>query len=766
MLARLYQAGYPVPDGFVILPAAFSGDQLRAGAWAQVSAELTRLRSADDQASFAVRSSALSEDSAQASFAGEFETVLDVHGDDMIRAAIHTVRRSRHSERVRAYSEAKGLDAGHEMAVVVQKLIRADVSGVLFTAEPVSGSRTVMLGNYVYGFGEELVSGEAEPYTFQLERPKGAYEGPRDMKRHARKLYKLALRLERDLGSPQDIEWAIAEDRLYLLQSRPITTLVAYNPVTYEWNSSHTGDYLWARQEPFPEVVTPSTWSLWQRTFLSSEVAGIPGIGNIGGRIYLNISLPYSLMMKLGRKPDEVVDLFDVLVSPLPSHAEIPAIPLSFGNLLKDLLLKAIRISLRQRKLKRGYRETVEEMPKRCRQVRAEVERAQRKDHLASLWHEHQMLPLFNDLMLLLDAMTEDYRGHYLGLKKTLTKLIGASDASTLIATMGGGSQDLTSIRPIVGLAKVVSGEMSRQSFVREHGHRHPNENELAQPRPYEDGEWVDRRIHQFEKNPVSVEELLRRRQAEFDAAWGRFAASHPAKAKSLGRRIDGYMDALHRREAVRGEITRWVGVIRSFHLRAGELLGLGNGIFFLTLDELLDSLAGDESSIPHIPARQGTHRSYAALPAYPGWIRGRFDPVKWAADPQRRGDYYDSQALVAPVADSSIIHGHPGSTGSVEGLVRLIETSEEGDQLESGEILVAITTNVGWTPLFPRAAAVVTDIGAPLSHAAIVARELGIPAVVGCGSATTRLRTGDRVRVDGGRGTVEIVMRSENARE
>jgi pyruvate,water dikinase len=87
-----------------------------------------------------------------------------------------------------------------------------------------------------------------------------------------------------------------------------------------------------------------------------------------------------------------------------------------------------------------------------------------------------------------------------------------------------------------------------------------------------------------------------------------------------------------------------------------------------------------------------------------------------------------------------------------------VLDGPEQGDQLQPGEILVAVTTNVGWTPLFPRAGAVVTDVGAPLSHAAIVARELGIPAVVGCGSATTRLRTGDRVRVDGGQGTVEIL--------
>lgn len=104
------------------------------------------------------------------------------------------------------------------------------------------------------------------------------------------------------------------------------------------------------------------------------------------------------------------------------------------------------------------------------------------------------------------------------------------------------------------------------------------------------------------------------------------------------------------------------------------------------------------------------------------------------------------------------MIKGLPGSAGTAQGRVRVLNSPDEGAQLQSGEILVAVTTNVGWTPIFPRAAAVVTDVGAPLSHAAIVARELGIPAVVGCFNATKLLRTGDLVRVDGAQGTVEIL--------
>jgi phosphoenolpyruvate synthase/pyruvate phosphate dikinase len=175
-LARLYQAGFPVPDGFVLLPDAFVADELLSEAWAQVQAHLAQLRGDDDDTTFAVRSSALAEDSARASYAGEFETVLDMRTDDEVQAAIHRVRQSRHSERVRVYSQAQGIETDQEMAVVVQRLVRAEISGVLFTAGPVTGGRERMVGNFVHGLGEGLVSGKVEPHEFALSRPKGHYE--------------------------------------------------------------------------------------------------------------------------------------------------------------------------------------------------------------------------------------------------------------------------------------------------------------------------------------------------------------------------------------------------------------------------------------------------------------------------------------------------------------------------------------------------------------------------------------------------------------
>jgi len=211
-------------------------------------------------------------------------------------------------------------------------------------------------------------------------------------------------------------------------------------------------------------------------------------------------------------------------------------------------------------------------------------------------------------------------------------------------------------------------------------------------------------------------------------------------------------------REASRSEVVRVFRVNRVFAQKVGEMTGIGEDIFFLYIDDIRSLLLGDISAVKHIPARKKNYEKYKSLPPFPSVIRGQFNPSEWLKDPNRRMDYYDSNMPVIVEYDSETLKGYAGAAGRVEGVVRILKNPEEGEKLQPGEILVATTTNVGWTPLFPRAAAVITDVGAPLSHAAIVARELGIPAVVGCGNATIRLKTGDRVLVDGGQGIIHIL--------
>jgi pyruvate,water dikinase len=311
-------------------------------------------------------------------------------------------------------------------------------------------------------------------------------------------------------------------------------------------------------------------------------------------------------------------------------------------------------------------------------------------------------------------------------------------------------------------------GEINRETYLQQYGHRGPHEFELSMPRPAEDAGWIDRELAQFRENPVAVETLLARQRAEFEAAWGRFRARYPHKANSMRRRIDKAARLARMREAARSEYVRDRWLVRAFALRAGELTGLGDDLFFLTLDEMLDSLAGNGTAIASIPAQKEAYQRYKALPAYPSVIVGPFDPLVWAASSNRRTDLFDSRTPAQELGPGErgvkLVTGSPGATGQVEAVVRRLDGPEDGDQLQAGEVLVTKQTDIAWTLLFPRAAAIITDVGAPLSHAAIVARELGIPAVVGCGDATMRLQTGDRVRVDGGRGIVEILERKNRA--
>ncbi len=768
-LARLFQAGHPVPDGFVILPAAFAGDELTSQGWAKVHEQLDRLRE-NGHNTFAVRSSALAEDSAQASFAGQFKSVLCVRTPEAIRHAIFTVRQSRRNGRAQAYSRAKGIESAHEMAVVVQQMVPAQISGLLFTADPVTGSRKEMTGSFVHGFGDRLVSGEATGDSFRLSRARGTYAGPDELKRHARQLHRLGGLLEKVAGHPQDIEWAIASGKLFLLQSRPITTLTPYRPTTGEWNDSLAGDFLWSRVnfgEAVTGVMTPLTWTVirlvlrdWR--FLPQHHSS----GNIAGRPYLNLSVFASVFHALGKDTRALLETLEPTgYTRLPDGMDIPLLGLSKWSVLRHLP-GWIRMEIRQRRAVQSLEQYLVTNPAWCRQARASIRRATTGAELVSLWQRDILPHVVQGVWVVLGSVSEHARASA-PLRRKLGGLVGLADADALLSDPADADAHLlASLAPLLGIARVAQGEMDREEYLERFGHRGPQEFELSIARPAEDSEWIDRQVETFRNSPVDVPALLRQRRTRFDAAWDRFRVRYPGKARSTRRRIEKAGSRARKREAARSEYVRDRWLARDFALQAGQLTGLGSDVFFLTIDELLDALSSNDMAVD-IAARKETHRRYRSLPPYPPVIRGRFDPLRWAADPDRRSDLFDSHASAPPPVsgeiDSPAVRGAAGSAGRAEGVVRRLDDPREGGQLRPGEILVTTQTDIEWTLLFPRASAIVTDVGAPLSHAAIVARELGIPAVVGCGDATMRLHTGDRVAVDGGRGEVQIL---EDAKE
>ena len=541
-----------------------------------------------------------------------------------------------------------------------------------------------------------------------------------------------------------------------------MANISGYNVQTGEWNDSLTGEFLWSNvnvSEAVPDVMTPSTWSLWRIFHYDANPIKMPGriplCGNICGRPYLNLSLLASLYKAIGK--DVRKELQGDMVGSAPDELNIPFISFSPIQVIWTVLpgmLKAQRDANQSHRRGPGFLATTHQW---CEDTLEILRRCDDKSGLLSLWQE-SIRPKTYQACWMLRSVTMALADPATKLRLELIDLAGEADAHTIMSNLAGASANLESLGPVVGLSQVANGKMRREEFLQRYGHRGPHEMELFMAGNEEDENWLDRQLAFFAQSPTDVEGLLANQRMEFENAWKRFQSRHPRQAKSFQQKLNTVVLAARNREAVRSELARMARLIRQFLLRVGEVTELGDSVFFLSLAEMADVLREDESSIAYIPIRRETFLKYSSLPPYPSIIIGKFDPFQWAADPNRRSDYFDSRTLTQPY-QRTIIKGFAGAAGCVEGIVRRINCAEDGGQILPGEILVTVTTNVGWTPLFPRLAAIVTDVGAPLSHAAIVAREMGIPAVVGCGNATTLLKTGDKIRVDGGRGIVEVLL-------
>ncbi|GAT69976.1 pyruvate phosphate dikinase [Planomonospora sphaerica] len=801
-LARLARAGLPVPPGFHVTTAAYRGfvarhglrDAILAGGADEIAALFTahgipeeiagdvrdayrRLCGDRGDVPVAVRSSATAEDLPGMSFAGQQESHLNIRGAEELLDAVRRCWASLWTDRAVAYRERHGIPRDQvALAVVVQELVPADAAGVLFTED--RGRLTV---NAAWGLGEAVVGGLVTPDTFTVDRdrrtvvaetvasktvmtvrtpggtreepvPPGLRDRPALSAAQALELAGLGLRIEELYGHPVDVEWALHGGRPYILQARPITGR------REEWNDSLRGDYLWTNGnlgEAIPSVMTPCTWSA-VRAFMAdamifSELGGHPLCGNIGGRFYMNLSVTASLAAALGmggrlRAAQEPV------FGRIPEGLTPPPLPMPRRRILREAL-PIIRGRLALRGYARRLPEFLATAAARAESLRAEIAAA---EDLPALWRD-RVEPYFRECSRMLAAAGRQDAGALIFLRNRLVRLVGEEDANALTSGIRVGGGRLESLGPLLGLARLGRGEIDRETFARRYGHRCPDEFELSAPRPGEDPEWIGRLLAASATDPA---ELLERQDEVGRAAWRRFRERAPRRAARLRRKVDRWGAIVQAREEARSETIRSFWVLRDFVLRAGELTGHGDDLFFLTIDEILDVLRGGRRPLSSVAERRAAYEHYRSLPPYPGVIRGRFDPERWAADPDRRGDVFDSHAPPAPAPET--VTGFPGAAGVVEGTARVITSMEEGHRLGRGEILVTTVTNVGWTPLFPRAAAVVTDVGAPLSHASIVARELGIPAVVGTGDATMRVRDGDRIRVDGGRGSVEVIAPAE----
>jgi phosphohistidine swiveling domain-containing protein len=790
----------------------FTGQPVPAAAAAAIAGAYAAL--GGDDIAVAVRSSATVEDLPGLSAAGQHDTYLNVRGEAAVIDAVRRCWASVWSARAISYRAGRGIAPGDvSIAVVVQRLVPAEAAGVMFTIDPVSGAldRVVISANW--GLGESVVAGDVTPDvavvdrasgalvsyqlggkevmtvadgagTLETETPAGLRSTPVLSPAQTGELGRVGLSIERLYGEPVDVEWACADGELWVVQARPITTR-AVEPAASAgpgepWNDSLTGDYLWTNGnlgEALPDVMTPATWSFIElfmsRMIFPPSVRDYRGFGRIGGRFYANVSVSMSLEALVGISSRRFVGYFGPVLGRLPPLDEIPRARLprwKAGRLMVPATLAMVR---RVRANAKRLPQFLADSPARCDRLRAEVEQTADPAALADLWPA-RVRPLLVEAADMLTAAGSADGTTLVTTPGKLATLVGEADAALLLSgQQADDGASLASLGPVVGLARLARGEIDRAAFVRAYGHRGAHEVELSIPRPAEDPAWPDDQLaarHGTDRDAVrdavpdtvrDADALLAGQQEARAAAWERLARSDPWKATAARKLIMRWAPLARGREAARSEVVRSVWVARTWVRRAGELTGHGDDLFFLELPEIIGLLGGERALLDQVPGRRAAYESYRALPSYPALIRGRFDPARWAADPRRRVDYYDEHAAAPTAGPEDAMTGFPGAAGVVEGTARVLRTPEDGAQLRDGEILVTTVTNIGWTPIFPRAAAVVTDVGAPLSHAAIVARELGIPAVVGCGDATVRVHSGDRIRVDGGAGTVEILERA-----
>jgi pyruvate,water dikinase len=703
-LGELVRAGFEVPAASV-LPATMAD---AAVADAVVEA-LHRLKG--DR--FAVRSSAVAEDTCDASFAGQYESFLGVSRSD-VAAAVLAVRASGGAGRVASYREQRGLgDAASPVAVIVQQLVDAVAAGVAFSADPVTGIRDRVLVSAVKGLGDRLVSGQAAADEWYVEAGQATCRAAPESAVDAETVLRvaaLACAAAAHFGAPQDIEWAIdASGKLYLLQARPITAL----PEPVRWEAPDSGSYRrnYHLGEWFFEPLTPlfDDWLVRRLEARMHEVAH-RHYGHIPLLDRYHVLVNGWYFMDIGFLPDNPLALLATIVRhQLPRAIRNPR---RLAMFIPPMAPFSVRPHYQE------YRSRFEPEHRRlvasC-QARASVANA-------------------DELVTIVDRVADDAGEYdfYIGIVggfawKFEVKL--ARFCNTHLAGSGLTSHQelLLACRPPEAEPQhVTSLDWYRMDLA------------TAPPEPAADAQARRSRL------------LTRRLEAESGARSA--LAGRPKLLKRFDRLLSVAREfAAIREEQVAGFTAGWPIMALSVR-RLGEdlvrrkVLTEAAQVHFLTRGELI-AAAGDLSSAAD--ARRSEWEQQRRLSP----------PLKLGPDPflfrRMMDDSVDAFRSPREASGEEVLRGMPCSPGVARGRVRIVSGPEAFDTFEAGEVLVAQTTTPGWTPLFARAAAVVTDVGSVMAHASLVAREFGIPAVVGAGDATQKLRNGMLVTVDGSAGVV-----------
>jgi len=836
-LMALVRAGFRVPDGFVVTTEAFT-QSLRGRLGGRLSRAEVRERIVELElpeailreleqgyaallgrgwSEFAVRSSAVDEDQLDQSWAGQQDSYVHVRGFEALVVHVKRVWASIFGESSLSYHSRDGFAASEPaMAVVVQGMVRAEVAGVTFTVNPVTGRRDEMVHTSSYGLGETVVSG-GDADVFVVDKQTGALReqtirAKRQMvvasdqvgtavadvpetkatvasltAEQVRELSEVGRGVEAAFGGPQDVEWAWEGGRLFVLQARPITAGKDLGKKTPEggavWTNANVGEAL-------PGVGTPFTWSIigsfsrvgFDRALgaLGLDVPTAPMVRNVYGRVYLNQT---ALLEALSSIPFFSPERVLQAAGGTPFRQAGYERRSSLGFLLR-LPVKAPQLALNQYLVPLQAGVWGRRVRRRIARVEAGLARRPSKRELADLLAGFTADVFTPTGALMLGAASNALSSYVL--VSLVLALTGGRDLAGIETRLFSGLSNLKSAAPglvLLRLARVVKNqpdlhrlfrgatpadevvrrvrtEVAFKEFRRElerflvdHGYRAPLEAEISTPR------WGDR--------PDAVVDLLRSYlqageppdPATFVKARVRERRKAEAEVKArvgtsgrllLGLLLPRAQEAARLREELRDLVVKTLSIYRKLGLEAGRHLvddGVAGGAddaFFLGYEEVLAYLRGqlDVDLAYRIALRRGQFEIFSRMPDPPSTF-------------YQAGADLVTEPLEVDEASSGRLTGIAGSPGRVTGRARVLASISDMGRLGYGDVLVTRQTDVGWTPLFLVAGAVVTEMGGPLSHSCVVAREYGKPAVVSVKQATARIVDGAVVTVDGNTGEV-----------
>lgn len=753
-LGQLLRSGFTVPNGFVITTRAEGNGPLPGPVRDQVI-EAWRALGAN---AVAVRSSAPFEDGAHASAAGQYDSFLNVTGEEPLLGAIDRCRDSFNNHRANAYRSARG--SGTEsggMAVIVQRFVPAEVSGVLFTNDPQKPD--AMRVEATRGTGEALVSGKVRPEVWRIDRgtgdglmlEPGDFAEPCLDAASLRELWHLANAIAASLGGPQDIEWAKCGGEFFILQARPITVSdsAAAGTERIEALKSELREALAAKQGPWAlhnlsetlRAPTELTWSVMER-FLSTaggfghlyQLAGFPAsrgievsiVRRIGGGIYTDMPAAPTLFGLPLR-----YDLDLVRRNPAAAQA-LPTI--STGGFSERLRTRRQQNASRRRLQamaadldRRLLNEAIPDFTRWCGDEKKCDLATLSADGWREAWEQRERR-VFDEfapevlLATLVSAVTIEE------LRAFVAKHAWDEDVESLVQTFSADAEPFSSL---ADLRRLALREYSLAQWLEKWGHRGPDEMELAAPR--------------WNEQPERVQELAAaavgpiRAEASNNAAFRERLS--PREVRELNRLSDRARRYLRFREMGRHWTMLGYNLLRDLALEAGRRLEIADGIFHLTPREIVEALRNG-SAPRDLIARRAEKRSLDRNIFLP--------PLIDAAALESLGQL--------PAADAGgAFQGSGISAGTAVGPVRIVNSASAMSPGEPGEIIVCATLDPNLTPLFLRAGGLIVECGGALSHAAIVAREMRLPAVVLAG-ATSVLKCGTTVALDGSSGAVRCL--------